>query len=298
MADVSVIITCYKERDLIHRAIKSLFEQTDKDFSIVLVYDASHDLVTESICEYYEHSSNISVIRNEKNFGLSGARNIGVENMKGEIVVFLDADDTLPKDTIEIIKKEFIRHPDADFIYGNYLLYNIEADIKTKVDCSMITDDKGLLSPSVLFDSWLLLGTSPMKKAFFKRNKGYSSEFSNTCQDVDYWMRSLVVGAKGYYTNNCIYNWYRSDTGMNNSAENYKDLEKCKVLNLDFFIQFHPNTHYVYQTLYQMKNISGIKQRARIDINKGYLNKRNIVYAITPKFMLRLLLKYVIKNGV
>jgi glycosyltransferase involved in cell wall biosynthesis len=292
-SNLNVIVTCYKEGNLIHRAIESLKAQTDKDFLIILVYDASKDPLTESICKHYEHTSDITLIWNERNLGLSGARNAGVEKMDGEIVVFLDADDTLPKNAIAIIKKEFVQHSDADFIYGNYFRYNIERHTKKKVDCSIITDENGLLSPSALAQTWVLMGQSPMRKPYFKKNQGYSTIFTNSCQDVDFWMRGLLIGAKGYYTNNYIYNWYQSEAGMNNSTANLQDLEKCKILNIDFFIQFHPNTHYVYQMLYQIKNINGIKKRARLDISKGYRNKRNTFYTIIPKFMLKILSKYV-----
>jgi glycosyltransferase involved in cell wall biosynthesis len=297
-SNINVIITCYKEGNLIRRAIESLQKQTDNDFSIILVYDASRDALTEAVCKEFENTKNITVIWNEKNLGLSGARNVGVEKMSGEIIVFLDADDTLPPNTIEIIKKEFKDHPDADFIFGNYFRHNVEKESKEEMDCSVLTTKDGLLSPSKLALAWILIGTSPMKKSFFKKNNGYSIKYSNSCQDVDFWMRALLLEPtpKGYYTNNCIYNWYRSETGMNNSKKNRDDLNTCINSNIDFYIKFDSNTKDLYNYLYKINDIKGIKKRAHQELQKGNRNKLNTLYAFAPHFFIKIISKQLFKN--
>ncbi len=216
MDRISVVITCYKEGLLLKQAFASLENQTDRDFDILVVNDASPDAVTNEICRELETDKKARVIWHKENGGLSAARNSGYEAMEGDICVSLDADDILPQGAISTIRRGFKLNPKADFVFGNYIRREIEAGTERLIDCNAICSANRFLDARKLANGdWILYGGSPCRKSLWRRLGGYAQEFSYSAQDVDFWKRALISGARGYYVNDIIYEWNRSRKGMN-----------------------------------------------------------------------------------
>jgi glycosyltransferase involved in cell wall biosynthesis len=100
---VSIIITTYNYGRYIERALRSCLDQSlAKGFyEIIIINDCSTDN-TVAILDNYQNDARIFHL--EKNVGLSAARNFGVRKAKGQYVVFLDADDYLHRETIQVQK--------------------------------------------------------------------------------------------------------------------------------------------------------------------------------------------------
>jgi len=202
---------------------------------ILIVNDASPDNVTNKICRELEKEKKAHIIWHKENGGLSTARNSGYENMKGDICIPLDADDVIPQDAIAVIRKGFKEHPEADFIFGNFIWREIERGTERLVDCSVLSSPDGFLDPRKLANGhWILYGGSPCRKSLWKRIGGYLQEFSYDVQDVDFWKRALILGAKGYYINHTIYRWYRSKNGMNYNVPPER-LTQERIQNIKFY---------------------------------------------------------------
>lgn len=181
-------------------------KQTDRDFEILVVNDASLDGVTNEICRELEEKKKVRIIWHKKNSGLSAARNSGYEAMQGDICVPLDADDILPQTAIVAIRNGFRKTPEADFIFGNYIRREPEKGIEKIVDCGVLYSHNGFLNPRYLAThKWILYGGSPCRESLWRRIGGYLQEFSYDGQDVDFWMRALISGARGFYINHTIY---------------------------------------------------------------------------------------------
>ena len=99
---ISIIIPVYNVEDYLHYAIESLEKQTYKNFEIILVNDGSTDDSGKLCDEYSEKYSNVRVFHKE-NGGLSDARNFGVQQAKGEFIIFLDPDDYLEVYSLELL---------------------------------------------------------------------------------------------------------------------------------------------------------------------------------------------------
>lgn len=106
MPKFSIIIPVYNVEKYIVRCLDSVFNQTENDFEVIVVNDGTKDNSIELIKDY-----DITLI-NQKNAGLSAARNNGVKKAKGEYIIFLDSDDYLEKDTLKEIKKSLDNNPD------------------------------------------------------------------------------------------------------------------------------------------------------------------------------------------
>jgi glycosyltransferase involved in cell wall biosynthesis len=238
-SDLSVIITCYKEGELLHRAFESVHRQTVQGFQVILVNDCSPDALTDEICQEYSRLPHVSYIRHSSNQGLSGARNTGFEYMTGSIAMPLDADDTFPEDAVEKTLAAFNTFPAADMVFGDYALLNIGYEITEVISCADLADEKRVLNPYKLAANWKLMGQSPCKKTLWQKVNGYSPEFTNTVQDVDFWRRACLAGFEGRYIPSVIYHWRRLETGMNHSVseENYLPL---RIKSLPFYHRFNP----------------------------------------------------------
>ena len=100
---ISIIIPVYKtEESHLRRAIESVIKQSYREIEIILVDDGSPDQ-SGVICDSYASiDSRIQVIH-KGNGGVSSARNCGIEIATGDYICFVDSDDTLKKDAIEVL---------------------------------------------------------------------------------------------------------------------------------------------------------------------------------------------------
>lgn len=89
---ISVIVPVYNVEQYLHRCIDSILAQTFTDFELLLINDGSTDKSGKICDEYAKKDKRIRVFHKE-NGGVSSARNVGLDNAKGEWVTFVDSDD-------------------------------------------------------------------------------------------------------------------------------------------------------------------------------------------------------------
>jgi glycosyltransferase involved in cell wall biosynthesis len=117
---VTVIIPCYNHARFLGEAIQSVLEQTYRPVEIVVVDDGSSD-DTVGVAGRYP----VRYVR-QANQGLAAARNTGVRESGGEYLVFLDADDRLLPEAIDIGTRELETHPDCAFVAGRYRIIAVD----------------------------------------------------------------------------------------------------------------------------------------------------------------------------
>lgn len=96
----SVIVTIYNKGPYLHRCLDSVLAQTFSDFELILVDDGSTDGSSEICKEYAVKDKRVKVLI-KNNGGVSSARNIGMEEAKGEWITFVDADDYVDRCYLE-----------------------------------------------------------------------------------------------------------------------------------------------------------------------------------------------------
>lgn len=106
MPRISVIIPVYNVQDYLAECLDSVLAQTFADFEAVCVNDGSSDS-SRAILENYACNDNRIVIVNKENGGLSSARNAGLNIAQGSYVCFLDSDDTLCENALQVIVETF-----------------------------------------------------------------------------------------------------------------------------------------------------------------------------------------------
>lgn len=112
---ISIIVPVYNASMFLNKCLKSITKQTYENLDIILVNDGSTDK-SRDICEKWKNDSRISVYH-KKNEGVSSARNYGLDKVKGEYVCFVDADDWLPLNGVELLVNNAITRS-SDFVFG------------------------------------------------------------------------------------------------------------------------------------------------------------------------------------
>lgn len=112
MEKISVIIPIYNVEKYLERCLNSVIEQTYKNLEIILVDDGSPDGCAQ-ICDIYKKKDERILVIHQKNKGLSGARNAGLDIATGKFVCFIDSDDYIDKNMIEILYKN-LKHTNSD----------------------------------------------------------------------------------------------------------------------------------------------------------------------------------------
>lgn len=120
---ISVIVPVYNVNKYIRKCVDSIIEQTYTNLEIILVDDGSTD-GAEIICdEYSKNDKRIKVIH-KPNGGLSEARNVGIDIANGKYISFIDSDDYVENNYIELLYKS-IKKNDADISVSSYMqVYN------------------------------------------------------------------------------------------------------------------------------------------------------------------------------
>lgn len=116
---ISVIIPVYNVEDYLDRCIKSILSQTFRNFEIIIIDDGSPDKCPE-ICEKWAVKDERIVVIHQKNQGLSAARNLGIRNAKGEFLTFVDSDDWISENMLEVLL-DLVRKYDADISICNFV---------------------------------------------------------------------------------------------------------------------------------------------------------------------------------
>ncbi len=101
MPTISIIIPVYNVERCLRRCLDSVAQQTFEDWEAVCVNDGSPDGSAAILAEYASRDSRFKIVTKE-NGGLSDARNVGMEHSTGEYVMYLDSDDLIHPQTMEI----------------------------------------------------------------------------------------------------------------------------------------------------------------------------------------------------
>ena len=119
---ISIVIPTYNHAKYLDRALKSVIEQTYKDWEIIVVDNFSSDNTEEVVLKYKD--SNIKYIKVKNNGIIAKSRNMGISNAKGDWIAFLDSDDWWEKNKLDACINCLIKNMNTDLIYHDLKLVN------------------------------------------------------------------------------------------------------------------------------------------------------------------------------
>lgn len=124
---ISVVVPVYNVEKYLKRCIESILLQTYKDYEIILVNDGSTDKSGEICNNYVEKYSNIRVI-NKSNKGLSDTRNVGIRYSRGEYIFFLDSDDYIVPNCLEVLYRNMVNN-NAELSCGSFGFFDDNVEL-------------------------------------------------------------------------------------------------------------------------------------------------------------------------
>ena len=116
----------YKKRAYIKKSILSILRQSYKNFEVIIIYDDTDKSDIGYIDKIKKLDKRIKVIYNKKNIGAGPSRNVGISLAKGNIIAFLDCDDTWSHNKLNL-QINFMCQKKADFSFTSYDLINCDS---------------------------------------------------------------------------------------------------------------------------------------------------------------------------
>ena len=140
MPKISVIVPVYNAEKYLHRCIASILAQTITDFELLPIDDGSTDS-PGAICDRYAVQDSRVRVFHKENGGVSSARNIGLDNARGEWGAFVDSDDIFTNNALNIFEK----HIDAELIITSHVV-NVDGKFS---ECTISDRKKYILDKEI-----------------------------------------------------------------------------------------------------------------------------------------------------
>lgn len=223
--EYTIITPMYNSFGMMGRYFNSLRKQTYKNFEVIIVDDCSTDGSYEKALEYANRSElNIKVFRSGKNSGPGNARNIGMDEARGEWITFVDSDDWVSINLLEkinaVIKKEDVNC----IIYDCYI-----ADGKSKrILRSMYNNEGG----KILLGKCIANVRNHSVGKVYRLKKCNEAKIRypelNRCEDVAFVCRAIDACGSVYYLKEPMYYYFqRAESLSNNSNLDEADMVKA-----------------------------------------------------------------------
>ena len=226
---LSIVMPVYNSALYLNESINSILLQTYCNFELIIVNDGSSD-DSERICmEYLKSDSRVKLI-NKKNEGVSSARNDGLDSANGDILLFVDSDDILEPNALQIIVDNI---GDNDILCFGYkqlykdkrinFLYDESLSGKEQFEKMVVMSDKvaGYLWNKVF-------RTSIIKENKLKLNKDL-----HYCEDMVFVVQYLKYCKKVRYINKCLYLYRMRKSSV---SFNFFDKKNISILNSNNYL--------------------------------------------------------------
>lgn len=289
---ISIIVPAYNSEKNIECCIKSIEKQTYKNLEIIIINDGSKDN-TRSICEKMQKQYNNIILINQENAGVSASRNVGIDKATGKYIMFVDSDDFIEANTLEVMLR--YNEEEADLTIANYKKYYSENNIINNVS----VEEKKYNKKEFLDYFWDLyyanLINSPCfriyKKDIIKKNNINFNLNYELGEDLIFNLQYLDKCENIYILKEYLYNYRYSINSLTTKyRENYLEIQmKLSEYIKEFLIN---NNAYNSKNEKQMnKNIcniiissiqslflpsSGLSRKEKRRIIKRYLNLKEI----------------------
>ena len=121
---LSILIPVYNVAEYLTECLDSIMLQLNNECDVIIYDDASTDKSREILLEYKKKFPYIKLILNDKNMGVSHVRNTLFENSKGDYIWFIDSDDFINNNSIDIILENIDKKSDYDVIISDFIFFD------------------------------------------------------------------------------------------------------------------------------------------------------------------------------
>ena len=260
---ISIIIPVYNNEKYLERCIVSLINQTYKNLEIILINDGSTDN-SRIICEKYLKKDKRVILVNQKNGGVSAARNKGIEIATGSWIGFVDSDDWITENMYEILHINAIEN-NADISIGGYIRTDIEKPAFESKKTLEILDNKTALE-------YLILD-----------KEGYATSVWNKLYKIDV-VKNILFDKTIKYGEDLLFNF---NIMMNNRKNVVFDKN---IYYIYFYNRYSATNKYIYNKSI-LTELNVYKFMLNKISNKEYEFLKHDIYIIYQNAIIRILLR-------
>ena len=231
---ISIIVPIYNSENYLRQCLDSIMGQTYKNFECLLINDASPDHSADICREYVSKDSRFRYFEQE-NGGVSSARNLGIECSKGQYITFINSDDWVESDHLEVLYRALIDEK-ADIAISTYKQFSME-DNCYYVHSYQRGYEKRIFEKYQLIEELPVLERYDQSygltfgKIISKKALGIIrfNEYTTLCEDMEFWYKLYLVSNKIIYINKDTYNYrkYGNASLKSIDAKNkYSDIQQ------------------------------------------------------------------------
>ncbi len=208
---ISIIVPIYNVEKYLDECIESILKQTYAEFELILVDDGSVDSSGQKADEWSKKDSRITVIHKE-NGGLSSARNTGIRAANGEYLFFVDSDDYIADNCLEVLLRRSVEE-NADIVSCKF--YNLWVNA-CRAETRMPSDDV-VIEPNVYLERVYLYGVYTIVwNKLYKRElfEGLSFEEGRLNEDAIIIPRLIEKANRIAHSSEALYYYRRRRSGI------------------------------------------------------------------------------------
>lgn len=218
MAKLSILIANYNNGRFFEDAYDSLIRQTEDDWEAVILDDGSEDNSVEIIKARIGNDNRFSMYQNEENKGVAYTKSKLIQLATTGICGFLDPDDTLAPNAVEVMLKEHNKHPNVSLVYSNKIVCNEVLEVIRINKKHQIKNDD---------DFYFNIGNpinhfNTFKKSFYNKTSGIDTALGQA-EDQDLYLKLYEVGDV-LYTDNDLYNYRLHKGGISTGGNSLSNL--------------------------------------------------------------------------
>lgn len=225
---ISVVIPVYRvDIQLLERCLQGLENQTEQDFEVLLVFDEDISAYHSVVKRYQNRISGIRVMEREHQ-GVSAARNKGIQNAEGRWIAFVDADDWLEENALEVQMKAG-EDQDADIVMGEHLMeYGNASQMHQYLKKNIVygKDNKSIFEKDILKPQtgagfvWGKL----FRREFLVKNRIYFNEALSAAEDAEFMFRAACDAQKIIFITDICYHYrYNPTSAVRRYQTDYVD---------------------------------------------------------------------------
>ncbi|VDG17579.1 glycosyltransferase [Lactobacillus fermentum IFO 3956] [Lactiplantibacillus mudanjiangensis] len=221
---ISVVIPAYNASKYIGDMLTSLSKQSYEDFEVILIDDGSTDDTFKVGKKYQDLFGKKLRLVEQKNGGVSKARNLGIDLAIGKFLVFVDADDVVERDFLKKLIEPFSKNSEIDLSIIGYFSEFDNGDLKYKTSGKKVKYS----SEEALYNAFILFNYEgyPWNKMYctktIKENKLRFNEQIAVCEDLLFFVTYVLKIKKVYYNPTPMYHYILRES----SAINGRSLGK------------------------------------------------------------------------
>ena len=212
---ISIIVPIYDVENYLRQCLDSIMSQTYQNFECLLINDGSPDNSADICREYVDKDARFRYFEKE-NGGVSSARNLGIERSGGAYITFIDSDDWVDSDYLEVLYNALIDE-NADISVSTYKRFH-KAENCWHFHSFQRGYEKRVFTNHELIDEFIDLNTFDYSYGFvcgklvrkdLLDNIAFN-EMTTLGEDMEYWLKLYLISNKVVYVNRDSYN-YRVD---------------------------------------------------------------------------------------